>query len=213
MTDINISCLAVAPLDANCCVVKGEQACFVIDPGGDADRIITQIGSHRLEAILLTHAHYDHIGGAGDLLKAYPDATLMSSEETARRVDDPRLNFSPMIVGRVARIPSVTQHLQDGVSFTTAGIEVTPHSVPGHEPGEMVFYLPSAGVLFSGDTVFAGGIGRSDLDGGDARALVDSLRSLLRRLPEETVIYPGHGPSTTVKQERQNNMYLNGTMT
>ncbi len=186
----------------------------VVDPGAEAARVTSALKriNAKLEAILLTHSHVDHIGGVDDLLADWPGSVLMASAETSRRASDSELNLSAYMGPGFAIAPA-GRELEDGETFAAAGMQWKAVIVPGHDPGEMVFILGDAEAVFAGDTVFQGSIGRSDFPGGDGRALVESILDLFHNsLKPQTVIYPGHGSATTVAEELAHNPFLSGRM-
>lgn len=214
---MSITTLEVGALGCCCYIVgpddvrEGEARCVVIDPGAEAQRIAAEVRrlGYAVDAVFLTHAHVDHIGGVRGILAEWPEAVLMCSEETSRRASDAKLNLSSLM-GQSISTPPAGRILKDGETFTAAGLEWKAVEVPGHEPGEMAYILGDGSVTFTGDAVFAGSIGRSDFPGGDGPLLVRGVRNLLESLPENGVLFPGHGPSTEVLEELRHNPFLNG---
>lgn len=212
-----IKTMEVGQLMACCYIIANDRpgatpaSCVVIDPGDEPERITAEVKrlNLRVEMILLTHAHPDHIGGVRGLLRDWPEAVLACSEETSRRAGDARLNLSALMGADITCGPAA-RILQDGESFTAAGMEWKAIIIPGHEPGEMVFILGKGDDVFTGDTLFNGSIGRSDFPGGDGNALIAGVVKLLNSLPSAAAIHPGHGPSTTAGRELAHNPFLRG---
>ncbi|MBD3165218.1 MBL fold metallo-hydrolase [bacterium] len=201
--------LSVGPLQTNGFVIWEQSDAVVIDPGAEPDRFERFLAEHVLDlhAILLTHGHGDHIGGVKELREAFPDAKVMCHREEAEFLTDPSINLSiflpePFVAGQPDRF------LEHGEMLSFGRLQLEVRHVPGHTPGHIVFYHKAGGVLFAGDTVFAGGIGRCDLPKGNGPLLVSKVQSEILSLPDETTILPGHGPQTTLKTERQFNPYL-----
>jgi glyoxylase-like metal-dependent hydrolase (beta-lactamase superfamily II) len=186
----------------------GADRAVAIDPGGAAGemaRALTeaQVG---LAAILLTHAHIDHIEGVASLVRRFPAPIYLhpADLEWYDRAPDQAAFY-----GMEIEVPPPVDHpFEAGQKLELAGLRFEVRHVPGHAPGHVLLYLPEAGIAFVGDVVFQGSIGRSDLPGGDFARLMRSIREEVLTLPDETILYPGHGPATTVAHERVANPFL-----
>ena len=197
----------LGPIGTNCYVVRASRAAgeaVVIDPGGDAPQL--QLELDRLgtgcAAILITHGHWDHLGGVAELAERTGAPVFMAEDERALLENLPDL----VPPGVPARAYTADTLLKGDETLELAGITFETLRVPGHSPGHLAFYAD--GCLFSGDVLFAGSVGRTDIPGADPHALVESLRMLTERFPPETVIYSGHGPPTTLGAELDCNPFL-----
>ena len=200
----------VGPLQCNCTILGDEEAgeAIVIDPGDEVGRIhkrLTELGL-KLKQILVTPAHIDHVGGALKL-KRLTGAPILLNEN-----DLPLLKMMEMQAGwlgiETPEIAPPDANLTDGL---VVGLERYPATVlhtPGHTQGSVCLHFAPLNMLIAGDTLFAGSIGRTDLPGGNSRQIMDSIHSRLLALPEETRVLPGHGPATTIGEERYSNPFL-----
>ena len=204
--------LTVGPFQENCYVVGDEEAGtgVIVDPGDEAARIALAVEQTNLEItqILITHAHIDHVGAVAALVDEYSCPVLMHAEA------EPMLGQLPtqaMMMGlRFGKVPAVDRHIEDEASIEVGGLQLRSLYTPGHAPGHIAFYIESEGLLLSGDTLFAGSVGRVDLPGGSMEVLMRSIEERLLTLPDETRVYPGHGPGTTIGNERVHNPFLQG---
>jgi hydroxyacylglutathione hydrolase len=198
--------LSLGPLGTNCYVVRtGSDAAeaVVVDPSGDATELrlfLARMGAS-CGAILVTHGHWDHLLGVADLAEGTGAPVYMAEGE--RELLE-RAAFAPPELGMRPYTPDVL--LQGGESIEVAGIAFDVPSVPGHSPAHLAYHAD--GLLFSGDVLFAGSVGRTDLPGADWETLIGSIRSLTEAYPPETVVYPGHGPATTLGAELERNPFL-----
>jgi hydroxyacylglutathione hydrolase len=197
----------LGPIGTNCYVVRASRAAgeaVVIDPGGDAPQL--QLELDRLgtgcAATLITHGHWDHLGGVAELAEGTGAPVFMAEDERALLENLPDL----VPPGVPARAYTADTLLKGDETLELAGITFETLRVPGHSPGHLAFYAD--GCLFSGDVLFAGSVGRTDIPGADPDALVESLRMLTERFPPETVVYSGHGPPTTLGAELDRNPFL-----
>lgn len=190
----------------------GGRVGWVIDPGlgRQPEMILDYLAekSIRLERILLTHGHADHTAGVDTLCRAHPQAEALISVPDHPMLTNPDWNLSGRF-GVAFRVESpVHADLEPGHTLSLAGWPWTILDVSGHSPGGRAIYSEQAGVVFTGDALFCGSIGRGDLPGSDPRRLLANIRAHLLCLPDETVVYPGHGPTTTIGNERKSNPFL-----
>lgn len=207
--------LATGPIETNAYVVAHEASrdAIVIDPGGPPDAIMAVLNPNRfkLHAIVNTHGHGDHI--AGDVaLKKLTSAPIWVHEADAAMMTDPMANLLAWAGVNVETAPA-DRLLREGDVITIGdrqpdAVVLRVVHTPGHTPGGIS--LVGDGFVFSGDSLFASGIGRTDLPGGSEYQLMTSIRDKLLSLPDETAVYPGHGPETTIGQERRHNPFLRG---
>jgi hydroxyacylglutathione hydrolase len=197
----------LGPAGTNCYVVRtdrGAREAVVVDPGGDPTQLRLDLARSgaRCTAILITHGHFDHLGGVADLAEGTGAPVYMAEDE--RLLLEEPAQFTPP--GYVIRAYSPDVLLAGTEPLPLAGIDFETVRVPGHSPAHLAYY--AEGCLFSGDVLFAGSVGRTDLPGADWETLVESIRTLLERFPPETLVYPGHGPQTTLAAERGRNPFL-----
>ncbi|MEU7004001.1 MBL fold metallo-hydrolase [Nonomuraea sp. NPDC046570] len=200
------NCYLVAP-------AAGEE-CVIVDPGQDAvEGVDDLLREHRLKpvAVLLTHGHLDHVWSVAPVCGAR-DVPAWIHPEDRHLLSDPAAGWSPtssqLFGGITLSEPDDVKELSDGATLELAGLEFTVAHTPGHTRGSVSFRLPEDEIMFSGDLLFAGSIGRSDLPGGDYPTILRSLATTCLPLPDETVVLPGHGPQTTIGRERATNPYL-----
>lgn len=200
--------------ETNCWVVapEAEGPAVVIDAPPDAAGVLALLARHHLipVALLLTHGHVDHVGAAGSVAGSFALSAYLHPDDEWLAAD-PRLQLETL--WGVAppgdyEQPERYEHLDDGQNLDLAGIALTVLHTPGHTPGHCCFWVPAEGALFSGDQLFAGSIGRTDLPGGDHQALMRSMAKQVVPLPADTVVFPGHGPTTTLARELETNPFL-----
>ncbi len=206
---LHIDTLPLGTLQANCYLLTdGEgQTAVAIDPGGEISPLLRALRRREcnLTHILLTHAHFDHIGGVAALVEATGAVLALHPGDVPllrRRGGALDWGFD------LERSPEPGMLLQEGQVLDLEAVRLQVLCVPGHTPGHVAFYSAQAHSAFTGDALFQGSIGRTDLPGGDYDQLIRSIRESLLTLPDDTVVYPGHGPSTTIGAEKQFNPFL-----
>lgn len=199
----------------NCYIASlpGRADCVVIDPGLEPGRILAVMRDAGLEpaAILCTHGHADHIAGNGALKKAFPSAPLIIGEGDAEKLADAELNLSGMFSAPLVS-PPADRLVREGETIAAAGMSFVVRETPGHSCGHVVFITRDLQpcVVFGGDVLFQGSVGRTDFPDGDAEQLYTAIREKLFTLPADTQVYPGHGEPTTIGEEMETNPYVGG---
>ena len=206
---MDVRCLTVGPVAENCYLVRGDGAehALIVDPGEEPDRILSLVDELevKVDAILLTHTHFDHIGAVAPVARA-----------TGAPVYCPELEV-PVLADIMSWVPpgfgpyesyDADRALRGGERLELAAFEIDVLHTPGHSPGHVTYSIPAEAALFSGDVLFQGSVGRVDLPGGDGPTLMRTLRGLAEGFPEETTVYPGHMGITTLGSERATNPFL-----
>ena len=202
---MKIDRLILGAYQTNCYILRASQAaknCLVIDTGLEADELIDFLERHRLNpaGVVLTHGHIDHIAGTTELRRTYPDIKVyihkLDAGKVPQRTEDRNLTSDPSTA------------LRAGFCLQAAGIKLEVLHTPGHTPGGICLYSKAERIVFTDDTLFAGGVGRTDMPGGSMTQLINSIKGKLFTLPDETICYPGHGPQTTIAQEKAQNPFL-----
>lgn len=203
--------IPVGPLSVNCYLFGDESAgrVIVIDPGAETERVLEAIEASgcRLEAIVATHGHFDHVSGIAEVKRAHPEAPFLAHQD-----DLFLLESNADRAGRwgfeVEDCPPADRYLADGDMVGVGDLELRVIHTPGHSPGGIC--LAGDRIVFAGDTLFQGSVGRTDVPGGDQEQLVRSIRERLYVLPCATRVYPGHGPATTIGDEKRTNAVVRG---
>lgn len=219
LTEMEIKTLIVGPLDVGCYILSNENnEAIIIDPGGDVDKIAQFLKKNNLQPryLINTHGHGDHMGANKTLKEHFPEMKICIHKEDAEMLTNPFKNLSALggfqSKEYLLKSPPADITLNEGDRITLGTIVLEVLHTPGHTPGGICLLSRSEGnqpnILFSGDSLFQGSIGRTDFPGGNYNALVKSLKEKILILKENTLVLPGHGPTTTIGDEKRNNPYL-----
>ncbi len=207
---MDVRSLTVGPVAENCFVFRrdGADRGLIVDPGEEADRILGAVDELGIgiDAILLTHTHFDHVGAVAPVARATGAPVYCPEIEVPVLADI--MSFVPWPGFGPYESWDAEEIVKGGERLELAGMEIDVLSVPGHSPGHVAYSIPDEQALFSGDVLFQGSVGRTDLPGGDWPTLLESIRSLAEGLPAQTHVYPGHMGNTTLGAERSSNPFL-----
>ncbi len=202
--------LVLGPVQTTCYIISNNQKAVVVDPAANPNQIIRYLGTNKLtlEAVLLTHGHFDHIGAVNELVEKYP-VPIYAHKKEKEYFEKPEVNLSTMIYERLVLNPNFEYHfVTDEEVIKCLDTDVKVFHVPGHTSGSLCYYFKSESMVFTGDTLFKQSIGRTDFIYGNHEQLVTGIRRKLLTLPGETLVYPGHGQCTTIDEESTQNPFL-----
>lgn len=205
---LTIKRLPLGSLNANCYLIYDEEELLIVDPGAEAEKIKRTISKLKVrpQAVLLTHAHYDHIGALDEIRESYHLPVYLSAEEK-NWLADPSKNLSSLFNEAItAREADYFFHPDEKLTIGNFSFKVLAN--PGHSPGGVSFVFDEDEFVLSGDALFAGGVGRTDLPGSEAEKLLPAIREKIFRLPEHYTLYPGHGPESTIEKEIKTNPFF-----
>lgn len=210
---VEIEVFSPGPYATNCAIVRaaGHSGCWIVDAGFEPRGMIDRVRELGLtpEAVVLTHAHVDHIAGVREVVKSFPKLAVWIHEAEREWLGDPELNLS-VFTGKPVTAPGPDRLLHDGEELGLGTTRWRVLHTPGHSPGGVTLYCAEAKLAMVGDALFAGSVGRTDFPGCSMEQLAESIRGKLYTLPEETKVYPGHGPTTTVGREKKTNPFVRG---
>lgn len=216
-TALTVQTVVSMPFAQNSYIVHrpASARALVVDPGMEPDAILAYLDTKQLKAcaILLTHGHADHIAGIADVLSHSPEATIYIGRHEAHMLSDPVANLSRAFdFDLVTPTADTNGLLDDGQKLTLDGIELEVRAIPGHSRGHVVYVIHdhTPPILFAGDVLFRGSIGRTDFPGGSFEQLRDGIHAKLWTLPDQTLVYPGHGHPTTISEEKRTNPFVGG---
>jgi len=197
--------------ETNCYLLQADESaseCLIIDAGQQPWQLLNFLNDHKLQprAIVLTHGHADHIAGLSQLSSGYPGIKVYIGKLDAPMLTDAELNLSAMMASPIKAAADIL--VEEGDIIDQAGIKLDVLHVPGHTPGSISLYARKQGIVFTGDSLFAQSIGRTDLPGGSITELTEGIKKKLCTLDADTKVYPGHGPVTTIGKEKSLNQYL-----
>ncbi|SFH37616.1 Glyoxylase, beta-lactamase superfamily II [Desulfotomaculum arcticum] len=198
----------VGPMDANCYIIGCEEkrAAAVVDPGAEGKRILARLEELKLKCkyIILTHGHVDHIGALNEVREATGAEVLIHNNDAAM-LTNPAHNLS-LFMGSPIKCKQADRFLEDGEQLKVGHVNLQIFHTPGHTPGGIC--IQAGNSLITGDTLFAGSVGRSDFPGGNHNVMIESIKTKLLQYPDETKVYPGHGPASTIGLEKKHNPFL-----
>jgi glyoxylase-like metal-dependent hydrolase (beta-lactamase superfamily II) len=204
--------LVLGEFETNCYIVRNNDSateCLVIDTALDVRALPAFLDQHKLSpvAVILTHGHIDHIAGVEALRKKFPSILIYIHKLDSEMLGDAAGNLS-LMAGSLFTAGKADRIIDEGDTIDKAGIRLRVIHTPGHTPGGICLYSEKDGIIFVGDTLFAGSIGRTDFPNGDMKKLIEGIKHKLFVLPDDTVVYPGHGPETTIGHEKTDNPFL-----
>ncbi|WP_010530985.1 MBL fold metallo-hydrolase [Lentibacillus jeotgali] len=205
---MKITGMEAGPLGTNCYIVHNDTDALIIDPGGNPEAMTNYLTKEQVNprAILLTHAHFDHIGGV-DALRSYYNIEVYLHDKEAEWLENPEYNGSTSFMGSKIVTKRAEHNLEQG-RLAIGSITLKVIHTPGHSPGSVSFLFSDQQLVISGDVLFNQGIGRTDLPGGDMSVLERSIRDSLYQLPDSYTVYPGHGPATSIGNEKMYNPFF-----
>jgi hydroxyacylglutathione hydrolase len=204
--------IPLGPLQTNCYILaNADKKCLIVDPGEEGKKLITHLEQRKLkpQAVLLTHAHFDHIGAVDDIRDRYKIPVYLHHKEKNWLVD-PALNGSKAFMMGPIAVKQADHLITSEGKMEVGDFAFEVFDTPGHSPGSVSFYFKDVGIVVSGDALFQGSIGRTDLPGGSHEVLIKNIHNKLLTLPEDSLVLPGHGPTTTIESEMDTNPFLNG---
>jgi len=209
---MKIDCLILGEYQTNCYILRENDSaedCLIIDAGLGESKLINFLNKHKLNpiALVLTHGHIDHIAAVTALREHYPKIKVYIHELDAELLTQPEYNLSAL-TGAIFNAGRADSLVQDKSVIEQAGLKLEVLHTPGHTPGGICLYSKDEGIVFTNDSLFADSIGRTDFPGGSTAKLLKSIKEKLFTLPEETVVYPGHGPATTIGHEKAHNQFF-----
>jgi hydroxyacylglutathione hydrolase len=210
---MKIDCLILGEYQTNCYVLREKVSandCLIVDAGLGSGELIGFLKKHKLTpvAVVLTHGHVDHIAAVTELREHYPEIKVYIHKLDCEMLTQPKHNLSAMVGFGGLSIEPADLLVEDKSIIEQAGVKLEVLHTPGHTPGGICLYSKDEGIIFTNDSLFAESIGRADFPGGSMEQLLKSIKDKLFTLPEETVVYPGHGPATTIGREKKYNQFL-----
>ena len=210
---VQLTTILSVPFEENSYIaqLEGRSDCLVVDPGLEPERILEHLQAEQLvpAAVLNTHGHSDHIAGNAALKQQWPECPIVIGAAEAAKLTDPQLNLSASFGIEIVSPPADIR-VEDGTVYTAGGLELHVRLIAGHSAGHVVYLLEDQEptLVFVGDVIFAGGIGRTDFPDGDFGQLRTGIHTKLFTLPDQTILLPGHGPPTTVGEEKRTNPFV-----